>query len=304
MFGQIAFRVVSALPSSWLRRIGAWQWAGALQQRFVRTASQWLRQRDVTIRHGAAAGLKFNAGGANPGYALGTSEPAVQEALQERLRPGDVVYDIGANVGFITVLAARLVEPAGRVVAFEPLPANVAALRHNIDLNQLDNVTVIDAAVGAASGTAGLVLAEEPTWARLAPRGGEPASDSPRSHADGPTGTPTGHGAKGAAAPAAIEVRVVSVDGLLAAGALPPPTLVKIDVEGAELDVVRGMTATLRRYGPILLCEMHGRNREFAALLRDLGYQARTLEGHEPLETAPWDVHVVAVPGPALAAAP
>ena len=297
MLGQIVYRIVSVIPAAWLRRIGAWQWTGALQQRLVQTGSRWLRQRDVTIRHGAAAGLRFNAGGANPGYALGTTEPAVQAALQERLRPGDVLYDIGANVGFFTVLAARLVGPGGRVVAFEPLPENVAALNHNIALNQLDNVTVIDAAVGAATGTAGLVLADEPTWARLSPRAGEAGSAPPARETNGRAG---GSGAPAAPSPAAIEVRLVSVDELLAAGALPPPTLVKIDVEGAELEVVRGMRATLRRHRPVLLCEMHGKNREFAALLRDVAYEAEPLEGGEPLESARWDVHVVAVPTPAL----
>ncbi|HTT67102.1 MAG TPA: FkbM family methyltransferase [Gemmatimonadales bacterium] len=286
MLGRLAYRLVSALPPSWLRRIGAWQWAGALQRRLVRIGSTWLRQRDVTIRHGAAAGLRFNPGGANPGYALGTTEPVLQEALAERLRPGDVVYDIGANVGFFTVLAARLVGPTGRVVAFEPLPANLAALRHNIALNHFDNVTVIDAAVAAAAGTAGLVLGGEPTWARLATRTGEPA------------GTAAGQGAADAARPAAITVRLVSVDELLANGTLPPPTLVKIDVEGAELEVVGGMTATLRAHGPILLCEMHGKNREFAALMHELEYLARPLEGREPVESARWDVHVVAIPAP------
>jgi FkbM family methyltransferase len=293
MLGKIAYRLVSALPASWLRRIGAWQWTGALQRRLVQTGSEWLRQRDVTIRHGAAAGLKFNAGGANPGYALGTTEPAVQEPLLERLRPGDVVYDVGANVGFFTVLAAHLVGRTGRVVAFEPLPANVAALRHNVELNRFDNVTIVEAAVAAAAGSAGLVLAGEPTWAKLAPSTGEP---------ERPTtgGQPV---AAGAPTPA-VSVRLVSVDDLLASGALPPPTLVKIDVEGAELEVVAGMRATLRTHQPILLCEMHGKNREFAALLREVAYEARTIEGREPLESARWDVHVVAVPAPARERAP
>lgn len=294
MLGRFAYRLVSFLPAAWLRRVGAWQWTGALQRRLVQRGSRWLRESDVVIHHGAAAGLRFNAGGANPGYALGTTEPAVQAALRQRLRPGDVLYDVGANVGFFTVLAARLVGPGGHVVAFEPLPENVAALRHNLALNHFENVTVVEAALGAAEGTAELILDGEPTWAKLA--GADGSDDGLSRDASGDPGG--GRGALRQAPPAAFQVRVTSVDALLDSGVLPAPTLVKIDVEGAEVDVVRGMRATLRARRPTLLCEMHGKNREFAALLSDVDYVAAPLEGGEPLESARWDVHVVATPAP------
>ena len=271
MISQLAYRLVSALPAGWLRRIGAWQWTGRVPRRLVQAGSRWLRCRDVTIHHGAAAGVRFNSGGANPGDALGTTEPLVQAALQEHLGPGDVFYDIGAAVGFFTVLGARLVGPGGRVCAFEPLPANAAALRHNVALNGFDQVAVIEAAVGRSAGTAVLELSAEPTWARLA----SPAS---------------------AGAERSTTVRVVSVDELLASGELPPPTLVKIDVEGAELEVIGGMTAALRRHRPVMLCEMHGKNREFAGLMRELEYDVHPLEGRETLESSRWDVHVLATP--------
>jgi len=282
MLAGLASRFAGLLPASWLRRIGAWQWTGALQRRFVQGASRWLRESDVTIRHGAAAGLRFNAGGANPGYALGTTEPAVQDALEGLLHAGDIFYDIGANVGFFTVLAARLVGPGGRVVAFEPLPANVAALRRNLALNGFANAVVVEAAAGVAGGTADLVPEEEPTWARLA--GMERGSDAPPDPSAG-----------------AVRVRVVSVDETVEAGAAPPPTLVKIDVEGAELDVVSGMARTLRTHRPTLLVEMHGKNREFAALLARHGYAGRCIECTDPVEIARWDVHVIATPPGAAA---
>jgi FkbM family methyltransferase len=271
MLGRLAYRLVSALPAQWLRRIGAWQWTGPLPQRLVQAGSRWLRRRDVVIRHGVAAGLRFNAGGANPGYALGTTEPLVQAALERHLKPGDIFYDIGANVGFFTVLGAKLVAPAGRVCAFEPLPGNVVALRHNIALNALERVSVVEAAVGREMGTASLILAEEPTWAKLAAAGTPPAGR-------------------------ALPVRLVSVDALIASGSVPPPTLVKIDVEGAELDVITGMTVTMRRHRPTILCEMHGRNREFAAAMRECGYEVAVLEGAERLEESRWDVHALAQP--------
>ena len=271
MLYQLAYRLVASLPPAWLRAIGRWQWAGSLQRRFVRSGSEWLRHADVTIRHGVGSGLRFNAGGANPGYALGTSEPLVQESLRQVLTEGAVFWDVGANVGFHTLIAARIVGPSGRVVAIEPLPANLAALRRNVALNQLANVTVIEGAASAKGGDVELQLGDEPTWARVAAAG--PAHQA-----------------------GSIRVRAFSLDDLQAAEALPHPDVVKIDVEGAECDVVAGMRGLIARRAPVIVCEMHGKNAEFAELLRPLGYELRVLEGDSSLEQARWDVHVIATP--------
>src|SRR5512135_3645063 len=74
---------------------------------------------------------------------LGTYEPELQAALREFLAPGQTVYDVGANIGYISLLMARQVGPGGCVYAFEALPANVERIRANIDLNHLANVSVI-----------------------------------------------------------------------------------------------------------------------------------------------------------------
>lgn len=89
-----------------------------------------MQKSDTTISHGIGAGLLFNSSGAFPSRALGTVETEVQDALAELLRPGDVFYDVGANVGYFTIIAARLVGPEGRVVAVEPQPEAVKRLQH------------------------------------------------------------------------------------------------------------------------------------------------------------------------------
>lgn len=169
------------------------------------------------IPHGAAAGLRFNAADANLGYALGSTEALVQEALRRLLGPGDVVYDIGANVGFFAVLAACLVGSSGAVVAFEPLPSTAVALRRNAAPNGFAHVTVVALAVGRATGAAKLALRKESTGARLA--------------APGETG-PT------------VDVEVVAIDDLVGSGAIRPPAPGSIDVQGAELEAIVGMRLT------------------------------------------------------------
>ena len=257
------------MPPGLLRRIGAWQWSSPLARRLVTASSNWLRRQDVVIAHGVAKGLRFNAAGANPAYALGISEPMVQEWIARMVKPRDVVYDIGANVGFFTVILARLVGHGGVVAAFEPLPASARAAQHNADLNGFTHVKILPRAVGRRAGTVKLELQQESTWARLATDG-----------TPGPT----------------VDVEMVAIDSLVADGTLAPPQVMKIDVEGAELEVMEGMRDTIVRHRPLILCEMHGKNAEFAALMETLGYDVRCLEGDQPLATAPWDVHAVATP--------
>lgn len=268
---RLAAAAAQRLPARAIRWLGRRQFAGPLSRRLIGRASESLRHVDVTIAHGAGAGLRFNAGGANPGYALGTSEPIVQETLARVLNPGAVFYDIGANVGFYSVLAARLVGPEGRVVAYEPLPENVRALERNIELNQFENVTVRPCAVSANDGRGSLQLAPEQTWARL---------ESAGERAD---------------ALGSVEVTLVAIDSELAGG-LPAPDVVKLDVEGAEVDVLDGMAETIRSARPIVLAEMHGRNRQVGERLRAAGYRLETLDADEPLDEAPWWVHVLAIP--------
>lgn len=269
MMRRLLSLIAGKLPAGLIRRIGAWQWTGPLARRFTAAASGWIRNQDVVISHGVGKGLRFNAAGANPGYALGTTEPIVQKAVAELVRAGDVVYDIGANVGFYTVLLGRLTGPTGAVWAFEPLAQSAAAARRNAESNGFSQVTVINKAVGRRSGSISMVLGEESTWAKVADSG-----------AQGPT----------------ISVEMTSIDELVDSGAIKPPNFVKIDVEGAELEVILGMRRTIERHQPVILCEMHGKNAEYQALMEELRYSVRALEEDRPLAQCHWDVHALAKP--------
>ncbi|MEZ4700725.1 MAG: FkbM family methyltransferase [Rhodothermales bacterium] len=185
------------------------------------------------IQRGPAAGLRFDATGFPLAYVQGTMEPAVQEALVANVQPGQVVYDIGANCGFFSVLAARLTGEAGRVYAFEPVPDHIDAIRRNAELNQFAQIVVKPMAVGATTGEEALAITDHPGGATLRSTGIVPPDM--REY---------------------VNVSVVSIDDLLMAGKLPPPDFVKIDVEGAELAVIRGMSTTLRTIRPVLIYEV------------------------------------------------
>lgn len=231
-----------------------------------------LRRRDVVIPFGVCAGTPFNAGGSAPSFALGTSEPHVQELLRELLGPGDVFYDIGANVGFLTVLGARRVGPAGRVYAFEPVPENVEAIHHNVRMSQWQHVEVLAAAAGARPGRATMALGGEPFWSRLTAFGTPPGS----------RGT--------------ITVRCLAVDDLVEQGRIAPPHVVKIDVEGAEVDVLRGMARTLRTARPVVVCEVHDDADHLRAFLAAAGYAVHPVPCLSALRSRTSSRHVVARP--------
>ncbi len=103
---------------------------------------------------------------AHTSYVLGLYEMDLIGVLQQHLRPGDTCMDLGAHVGYLTMLMARGVGPQGRVISFEPVPETCNALRENVRLNGFENVTTEAAAAGNQQGTLELVCTkgEELSW--------------------------------------------------------------------------------------------------------------------------------------------
>ena len=99
--------LMDRVPVSVVRWAGREQFRIPLLGRLLRPAAKWLRRKPRVVPHGQAKGLVINPSGANPGYALGTSEPLVQDAFAEHVPKGGVVWDVGANVGFYTLIASR-----------------------------------------------------------------------------------------------------------------------------------------------------------------------------------------------------
>lgn len=270
-------RLVRWLPPDLIRSVGAWQFRCPLLGRVIRRCARVMTQRTDVIARGIGAGLKFNATGGYPGYLLGTSEPEEQQALATHLRPGGVFYDIGANIGFYAVIGARLAQSHGHVYAFEPFPESAERIRGNAALNGLENVRVFTVAVGNTDGMTRLEVGEKSASHRITIASGA-AAERP-----------------------VIETPVVTLDACIAREGLRPPTVVMIDVEGAEIGVLRGMLETLARCRPVVMCEVHWINRHFTAFyeesLRPLGYTMTALDGVSPLPKEPARYHVLLKPG-------
>jgi len=192
-------------------------------------------------------------------YLRGDVEPAVQEILAKRLGPGMVLYDLGANIGFFSLAAARIVGEDGHVFSFEPDPEVAERLRRNIERNNLSNVTVVEAGLWSSSGKMNFVAADTSSPDRGTGRfvGGDSASGTPRP--------------------------CVALDDFVA-GARRPDAI-KCDVEGAEIEALRGAERLLRANRPWILCETHSEfnSRSARELLREFGYSVESVDGNHIL---------------------
>lgn len=194
------------------------------------------------------AGLRWGLGTGSR-FVSGTYEPFKTQAYLDSVKPGDVVFDVGAHVGYYVALASQQVRPTGQVIAFEPRPLNLRFLKRHIRWNGLTNVQVLEVAVASEPGNASF---------------------------DTRTGTGTGRLSTGGD----LLVQTVSLDDLRRRGDLPAPDLLKVDVEGGELGVLNGAVETIRDSKPIILVATHDAtiHAEVTAFLDRLGYEWRVLD--------------------------
>ena len=161
-------------------------------------------------------------------------EPHVEAVMRERLRTRDVVLDIGANIGIMTMLAASRVGASGRVIAVEPIPRNRLLIARSAQTNGFGQIEILAAAAGESSGE--LELRTHPTTSNSS----TPAAAGERLNTDGGV---------------VVRVPMLVLDEVLAN--LDRLDLVKIDVEGMEPRALRGLQHTLTRLRPVLLSEFH-----------------------------------------------
>jgi len=200
-------------------------------------------------------GLVFNIGEASDGsvhslFYLQYAKPALAPVFDHFADPGAVIYDVGANIGIYALWAAAGVGPAGQVHAFEPIPATAALLRQFIDANAASQVLVSEVAVGATSGVTPMFCMP---------------------HASGLASMTWRPGA------VTINVDRTTLDEYLVEH--DAPSLVKVDVEGHEPDVLAGGASLVLEHKPALLLEVtlppdgDGLVRAMFASLRGVGYE-------------------------------
>ncbi len=212
---------------------------------------------------------------------LGTYEPEMQSALRELIKPGITVYDVGANVGYVTLMMAKLTGAQGKVYAFEALPDNVERLRRNVELNDYtDRVTIFPGAVAAGAGEVKFLVHSSGGMGKAAGSAGRTDEHYQRE----------------------ITVACISLDEFVYSQGNPPPQAVKMDIEGGEVMALPGMWRVLSEARPLMLMELHGPESARAAwdALTAAGYRLCEMKPGYPrvpsLDALDWKAYLVALP--------
>lgn len=210
----------------------------------------------IPILQGKLRGKRWIVGSSTHGCWIGSYEYEKRRIFEKLVTPGSVVFDIGAHVGFYTLLASELVGSSGKVFAFEPVPRNLRYLRAHLEINNVKNVTVISAAVSDHSGAT--LFAEE-----------------------------SSHSAAHIYLQGSFQVEMVCLDDLFTQGEIPMPDFIKMDIEGGELRALVGATLLLTNGSPTIFLATHGReiHRKCCELLCSLGYSLEPIAGESVDDT-------------------
>jgi FkbM family methyltransferase len=173
----------------------------------------------------------------------GTYEPELLNAIRHLSARGGYLYDVGAHVGYVSCAWVHL--GGAGAEAFEPVAANAQIVRHAAARNKLGSIRVHEIALADANTTARMRVND----ANL--------STSSMAYLENQGGVEERRDSLEYAVAQTIGVPVRALDDYVAEHALPPPSAIKIDVEGAEGHVIRGGLQTLKRYRPPILCELH-----------------------------------------------
>lgn len=202
------------------------------------------RNAILPIMQGPNKGFRIMKGSGLNGYWLGSFEYQKQKLMAEYIKDGMICYDVGAHAGFYTLLFSRLAGKNGAVFSFEPDPLNLAHLLRHLELNRIINTKVFFCGAWNKSGIEGFSLN---SYASSFIKRGEKE----------------------------IYMPVFKIDELVSRQYIMPPDIVKIDVEGSELEVLEGMEEQLRNRRPIIFVALDSMEKREAVFLflQSLDYQ-------------------------------
>jgi FkbM family methyltransferase len=235
---------------------------------------------EVKIAAGGAVGMKMRLDlQLEKDYWLGTYEADLQTAVDELVKPGWVAYDVGANIGFVSLILAQKLGESGKIFAFEALPDNLERLRAHVEMNDLaSRVTVIPGAVTATSERVRFL--KGPSGAMGKAEGSAGRSEQDRE---------------------SIEVPGIALDDFIYRDGNPPPQIIKMDIEGGEVLALQGMSRVLTETRPVILLELHGPEAARVAweTLTTAGYQICRMQRDYPrvaaLDELDWKAYLVAM---------
>jgi FkbM family methyltransferase len=207
----------------------------------------------IPIIQGEIRGYKWIIGSGVNGYWLGSYELKkvslfIKTIKDKKLK---VIYDIGAHVGYYTLISSKCVGDTGIVYSFEPNPQNIFYLKKHIEINKVNNVNVVETAVSDFIGEANFDTTSNTSMGKIADKG--------------------------------VKIRSITIDYFVFENNNNPPEIMKIDIEGAELDALRGAKETITKFHPIIFLSLHSNElyKECKWLLNSYSYKIQDFEDNE-----------------------
>ena len=235
----------------------------------------------VEVAAGLGAGLKVSLNlQAEKDFWLGTYETDLQQAARDWVKSGDTVYDVGANIGYVSLLLSRVNGPDGLVIAFEALPANLERINLHKGLNNLATRLEIEAMA--------VVYRSGPVQFQV--------------HNSIGMGKAAGSAGRDEAYEQSLDVTGIALDDYVFEKGRPKPDLIKVDIEGGEVLALPGMARILAEVRPVLFLELHG---QVAAettwnIFAQHNYRLREMAPGYPeiehLDDMGWKAYVIAEP--------
>jgi FkbM family methyltransferase len=249
MFRRLAIAGAARAPAFVKRWVHSHRRAYAAARRLF---ALMLGQELVVIPEGPMLGIKLRPGvHVSHAHVRGTYERETQEAIGRAIRPGWVCYDVGASIGYLSLLMART---ARLVYAFEPAPHAAAEIRRQLEVNGFDNIILVPDPVTDGVREVPFALTDVAFGSAI----NEAQCDWP-----------------------VLKLRSTTLD--LFAATHEPPEFIKLDVEGEEGRVLEGARKLLESKRPVICCEVHSREaaEHVAKVLGQNDYRIETLDGRE-----------------------
>lgn len=227
-----------------------------------------LKNMSVPITNGFLKDYFWSLSTSDETYLSGNFDMDTLLEFKKFLKPNQVVYDLGANEGYYSISASKIVGKFGKVFAFEPMPENLIHLNRHVNKNKIENITVINKAVADKNGKVTFSMTDDRagnTYISSSPKFDESKSN--------------------------FLVETVTVDHFCLVEHNLPPDLIKIDVEGAEYDVLKGAEEVIKTFRPVVILathEYHVKGIKDLCLnyFENQGYQYYKLNNHNSNELA------------------
>lgn len=216
----------------------------------------------VSVVDGPLKGYNWSLFTSDETYFSGLYDSITLNTLKNNIKPGDIVYDLGANEGYLSIISSIYAGSNGIVYAFEPMPKNFEKLTTHVKSNNIKNIKVFDLAVSDSNGEIEFSDTDDLAGNTL-------ISNSP----------------KFSISDKRIKVQTITLDEFCEKNSEPLPNLIKIDVEGAEFKVLQGAAGVIKKSKPVIILATHdyhvpGVKNDCIAFLSELGYKHFSLNNY------------------------